>query len=125
LISHNGKSALFSLFLLILLTAPASFGPQPSLHGRLFIATPRGTAALHNATIRLLGWSTHEIRAQTYSDSRGNFAFYNLSSGSYEIVVLLGNSILKQKMGTQLIDTLPIQFSGGSLEVPDITVESR
>lgn len=98
-------------------------GGQPVLSGRVFLATPRGKSVLRDVRVCLLTPGSNVVKAQSYSDSNGRYAFYQVNAGSYEIQFLIGNSVLKQRIGSQRKERVTVQVSPPANKVLDAIIE--
>lgn len=123
MVSFRTKYVVMCACFFALLSTSDLLGGQPVLYGRVFLATPRGNAILRDVRIRLLVPGTNDAKAQTYSDSNGRYAFYQVSAGSYEIQFLIGNSVLRQRVGNQKKERVAVQLAPGMSKLADVIVE--
>jgi hypothetical protein len=123
MVASRFKYVLICSCLMGLISTTDLLGGQPVLSGRVFLATPRGNAVLRNVTVRLLTPGSNVVKAQTYSDSNGRYAIYQVIAGSYEIQFLVGNSVLKQRIGNQRKDRVLIKISPATSKAVDVIVE--
>jgi hypothetical protein len=110
---------LFSLTLMVSMNAIAG---GPTLYGKVLLKTPSGTVRLSEATVEAIPPGTRKVQHITYTDARGNFAFYSVPKGIYKIQVLLGTKIMKQQAGNKVIESLSVEVSGSGTKVPDILI---
>ncbi len=117
------KLYFMSFFVAVLIVCISSVGEaQPALYGKILLIASSGEVPLRNASVELLVPGKKETRATTYSDSWGNFAFYNITNGTYEIQILMGRKIMKQRIGNSFMERQRVQVSGRGTRVPDIFV---
>ena len=109
---------LFSLALMLSMNAIAG----PTLYGKVLLKAPSGTVPLSEARVEVVSLGTRKVQHRTYTDARGNFAFYSVPKGIYEIQILLGTKIMKQQAGNKLIESLSVEVSGPGTKVPDILI---
>ncbi|MFH1148228.1 MAG: carboxypeptidase-like regulatory domain-containing protein [Pseudomonadota bacterium] len=109
------------LFFASILIVPLNTLAQPAVSGKVFLSAPSGPVPLSGAIVRLVSNDPARTR-HTYTDSRGLFALYDIEAGTYEIQIVLGNRIMKQKVNDGFATTRLINVSGSSLKIPDIFV---
>lgn len=110
---------LFSLALMVSMNAIAG---GPTLYGKVLLKAPSGTVPLSEARVEVVSPGTRKVQHRTYTDARGNFAFYSVPKGIYEIQILLGTKIMKQQAGNKLIESLSVEVSGPGTKVPDMLI---
>jgi len=92
------------------------------LYGEIFLVfsaqVPADTTAFRGARIELLNPASVAqgnpiVLHSTYSDSRGYYAFYGVSSGTYSLRVLRGNQVLQQLVNRRRISdrTITVAYS--------------
>ncbi len=132
MILPRNQSIVVCCFSLLLTSATALVAAQPTVSGKVLRSTSSRPEALRDATVRLFKPDTNDVVAQTYSDTWGVFAFYNLGEGTYDMQINLGQAVLKQRSGDQLKDRVRIEVprvdrqSGKSAgrKLADVVVES-
>lgn len=120
--SQRIKYLCMCVCLLTLLVSTVVFAARPALTGRVLLATPRGTLVLRDVRVLLLVAGTNTMKAQTYTDSNGTYAFFQPNNGSYEIELMLGNSILRQKVGVQWKTKTSVQLFPTIMKVVNVIV---
>lgn len=117
---------LFVLSLIVFINGEAS-GKMPSLYGNVRLSTPpQGYVPLGNAVVELLSPDSDKIIYKTYTDSRGNYAFYEVSLGEYDIRIVFGKKVMQQLTGqmNKIREKLRVKISGQkAVKIPEITVK--
>ncbi len=108
---------IFCLVLVVTLSLGVSTGVsaqgRPTLYGRITLQTGSGPVPLRGATIELIPAGTERVERGTYTDSFGNFAFYNVAAGKYRLKVTYAGRVV----GGSVVDV----YSQGT-RVPNIVV---
>jgi hypothetical protein len=90
---------LFPLFTALILMVFAPFILQaqgkPVLTGKISLKVSR-VIPMKGATVELRKAATGKGLFKTYTDSRGNFAFYRIPKGTYYLTVLRGRKVFYQ-----------------------------
>lgn len=116
---------LFVLSLIVSINGEAS-SREPSLYGNVRLATAGGYIPLGDAVVELLSPDSDKIINKTYTDSVGNYAFYGISPGEYDIRIVFGKKVMQQLTGqmSKIKERLRVKVSGQKvLKVPEITVK--
>ena len=109
------------LFFASIFIVPFDTLAQPAICGNVFLSSPSGPVPLSGAIVRLIPNDPARIR-HTYTDSRGLFALYDIEEGAYEIQIVFGNRIMKQKLNGGFVITQKINVYRAALKIPDILV---
>lgn len=117
---------LFVLSLMVSLNGEAS-GRSPSLYGNVRLSTPpQEYVPLGDAVVELLSPDSDKIIYKTYTDSRGNYAFYEVPAGEYDIRIVFGKKVMQQLTGqmNKIREKLRVKISGQkAVKVTEITVK--
>lgn len=122
---------LFPLFAVLILLVFAPFILQargkPVLYGKISLKVSRGSIPLGRATVELrkaAPGSPGKGLFKTYTDSRGNFAFYSIPRGRYFLIVLRGRNAFYQLDGNKKDNKRMVTITNpaSSQRLPDITV---
>jgi hypothetical protein len=117
---------LFVLSLIVSINGEAS-GKTPSLYGNVRLSTPpQGYVPLGDAVVELLSPDSDKIIYKTYTDSRGNYAFYEVSPGEYDVRIVFGRKVMQQLTGqmNKIREKLRVKISGQkAVKIPEITVK--
>jgi hypothetical protein len=130
---HSFK--LFPLFTAFILMVFASFILQtqtkPALYGKIYLKVSNGLSPLGEAKVELreVVYKNNKPEAgkllfKTYSDSKGNFAFFRIPNGKYFLIVLRVTNAFFQLIGGNKtkMRVVTIGAPGTSQKLPDITV---
>ncbi len=93
------RSIQFSCLVLavLILVPPSAVGDGlPSLSGKIAEVSKQGTFPFDQARVELLIPGTDTVQHYTYTDRYGAYAFRDVASGPYDIVVKSGKQILTQ-----------------------------
>ena len=115
---------IFALFFTILLgTAATAASDPPTLYGKVSLLTSSGRMPLANASVTL---SDRNTTKSTYTDSAGNFAFYNeVSKGNYVLQILLNNKIMRQQEGSSFIEKREVVIENIGTNLSEIIVKTE
>jgi len=103
-------------------------GGKPSIYGRVMVAVGSvGRIPLGGVTVKLVSMDKSIASPKTsYADSRGNFAFYGVAKGKYELQVLAGAGTMRQNQPSPtIIERRKVNFLGGGLKLPDIVITKK
>lgn len=115
----------FILFILIIfLSAHIRAQEEPSLYGKVKLRTSDGDIPFKNAKVELLDVRNEEDKVlfNTYTDSYGNFAFYEIPENDYYLKVLKGERVFDQLEGDERINRRLVNVIAQSTRLPDIIV---
>lgn len=87
---------------------------KPVLSGRVSIKSAAGLRPLRGAKVELLRANVGRALHQTYSDSNGNFAFYRVPRGRYNLRVVFGNNTLAQFYRGKQVKVQPVTVNASS-----------
>lgn len=111
---------LFTLTLTVSVNATVVM--KPNLYGKILLITSSGTVPLREATVELISPNTGKVLYRTYTDPHGNFSFYNVAEGPYEIQILLDKKPMKQQAGDKVIERCSVKVLSQPTSVPDILI---
>jgi hypothetical protein len=115
--------------LALVASVPLQARKKPVLYGKVIFKTASGYKKnLTNAKIQLFKITKQrkpgKVRYQTYTSSRGNFAFYKISSGKYYLRVKQNNEVFFQLKRNRKVkvSSVSVKVSSKSIKLPDIIV---
>lgn len=112
---------LLTAFLIVTMNAIAE-PMKLSLNGKVLLITSSGMVPLKEAAVELISLNTGKVVYRTYTDSSGDFAFYNVPEGGYEIQVLFGGKVMKQQVGNEVKERNSVKIFKQAYRVSDISV---
>ena len=75
------------ILLLALLAGISVWGQNIVFSGKIFYLTNLGVSAFGDVVLRLTSLERDQTEEKTFSDSNGNFVFYDITEGKYELRV--------------------------------------
>jgi len=114
--------------LFVLLHQIVEGGTKPSVYGRVLLQKSTGRSALSGVAVRLISLDNPKAYPRvSYTDARGNFAFYNVSKGTYEIQILTGNPAVQQQNQSppRIIEHRNIELVRKSQKLADIIITKK
>lgn len=76
---------------------------NPALYGRVWIVVPSGREPLAEAEVKIVSHDKAETVQKTYTDTSGDYAFYDVKPGKYILVISWGQTLFN----AQAITVLP------------------
>jgi len=109
---------------------------KPVLHGTVYLKLATGQRPLAQAKIELrevISKGNKEeagkMLFKTYSDSKGDFAFYGIHPGKYFVAVVRGKTVYSQLQGKKKMKMRPVTVSKShlakGLQITIVTVLGR
>ena len=97
-------------------------GGQPSAYGKLRLNTSKGKVNLRDAVVELKVDSSKGVNFKTYADTKGNFAFYNVPPGKYELTVYINGRLALQKIDTAVAEKRIILLDPQNPRIGEINI---